>query len=1036
MKKFSKKFSKKLISIMTLATMILASMISPASAKIVTSTRSNSIIDPNFPNLENVVLYQDYESGFESSGPIALNGATATTIDSQNEDFGFVKQIEAKNASLSGKDITQTSIPVGDSVGFTTEQDKGRVIFDVDVMLKDKTQNYIIMLRDSKGVDYGWIMFDCKGNILFDKDGYAPSMKSGKNYEKDSVIGGTYTPGSRNHISAIITPNGIDTIIDFYIDGKYITTATEDFWRNHTGDEKDKITGELARFFIFTAPTYTNGEDAEPEKSETAAINIDNVCVSYADQYDNFYSNEPIAANGKIKVGFNETLASDNTYDQIKVIGIDGVEKAKQSVSVYDRELTITMQDSLVGGESYAVVVPNDFLSITGHKLADTAVTFVAPNDFNILFEQNFDALSIGANSTPAGFYADTKMFGNDFNIVNNPDSSKVGNVVFIDGTTTGPYFRWFGMNDPNTPDQRIGVHQYYGASNYITASTDFYFDELSHTANMYILGPGDKRFADAYFDGKGNFIVKKVIDAPTSYQNAYAYDLSKYTVYSGIKPKKWYTVKTVTNCVDKTVSWYLIVDGQEYFVAQNLYFQDGEGFREIRLQASTVNSVNNNAGKFYLDNVKIENSNSADIKKVLTAQADESAKEVDFTAQSADVPDEYVLSFDISTDILRPTAEGTANDDKTSPTYYVTSEARYDYKNTPNDKTDDAIPSIYFQMNRNGELVMEKGLNSFWSDTTKVICPAVESAKDGNFSIKFYINKSATKTVSIYVDEVLVRRMGLGWGNDNNSYQATGFPYDGKAVSANYHKFTKIGISEASESTNISNAKIGLTSVNSPIDIALTDTFNKTYKVQSNQIPGNVKTIAVKYKNALNDGVTFDNCKLANTDGSEVLGLHKTLNGDTITITVPDRTYLENGKTYMLTLNGIDGAKDFSTQFTINDTGISSVTGLKMYKGNAELGDDTIVSNDVISAGCVVDNPTSVEKKCILLLVEYDAEQKLMHNIKYQYITASPYSSVTIDTTNNIDTAIVASGSDSVFKAFVFSSFERLYPLTHFVQK
>ena len=145
---------------------------------------------------------------------------------------------------------------------------------------------------------------------------------------------------------------------------------------------------------------------------------------------------------------------------------------------------------------------------------------------------------------------------------------------------------------------------------------------------------------------------------------------------------------------------------------------------------------------------------------------------------------------------------------------------------------------------------------------------------------------------------------------------------------------------------------------------------------------------------------------------------------------------YLENGKTYRLTLNGIDGAKDFSTPFTINDTGISSVTGLKMYRGNAELGYDTIVLKDVISAGCVVDNPTSVEKKCILLLVEYDAEQKLMRNIKYHDITASPYSSVTIDTTNNTDTAIAACGNDSVFKAFVLSSFESLRPLTHFVQK
>lgn len=1033
------KLCKKIIGITALAAVALSSAICPVSAKIVTSQKTNGTVNPNFPDLENVVLYQDYESGYNSLAPIALNGATATIVAENNENMGMVRKIDnAKDAKLTvgdeQKDITQASIPIGDSTAFNAQQDKGRIMLDFDVMLEDKSQNYIIMMRDTEGVDFGWLMFDYNGKVLVDKDGYAPAMRTGKNYTNDSVLGGTYTPKTWNHITIVATPNGVDSTIDFYMDGKYMATSTVDFWKNYNGEQKDKITGVLNRFFICTGLTFTNPDSDTADKSETAAISIDNVCVSYSDQYDSFYASEPVAENGKISVDFNETLASDNNFDGIKIIGLDGVEKQKSSVSVFGSSLTITMKDALEGDKPYAIVVPTDFISVTGHKLVDSAITFDVPNDFNTIFEQGFDSMSDGANTTPIGFFADTKMFGGNFNVVTDPDSSKDGKALYINGTS-GQYFRWFGISDPKTPDQKQGVYQYYGAPEYVTASMDFYFDELSHTANMYVLGLNQKRFADAYFDGKGNFVVKKDLNAPNYYdKNAYEYDLTRCYVYNGIKPQKWYTVKAVTNCVDKTVSWYLDYDGEDHFVAKNNYLMDGEGFREIMLDAKTVNGTAKNAGSFYMDNVKIENSNTINTKADLVKQTGADVA-VDFTSNSANVPDEYVLSFDVKSDKLRPVTDGTANNDTSSPTYYISSEGRYDSKNTPDDTTDDATPALWLQMNENGQLVMENSFNSFWSNADKVVCPAVESAKDGEFNIKLYVNKSATKNVSIYVDDVLVRRIGLGWGVDNNTYTYAQFPYDGKAVSNGYHKLTKIGIQKPTENTKISNARIGLVNVNEPSNITVTDMLGKTYNIQSNMIPGNVKTIAVKYKNALGDDTTFSGCKLADNSGAEVENITKSYTGDTLTLTIPDGTYLENSKAYNLTLNGISNASDYATTFSINDTGVLSATDLKLYKGESELGESAVSKSDVISAGCTMSNPTGAEKTALLIIAEYDAEQKLMKNIEYQTITVAPYATVTIDTTNNTETRITASDNNLTYKAYVVTGFNSLIPLTGFVQ-
>ena len=1028
------KLCKKIIGITALAAVVLSSAICPVSAKIVTSQKTNGTVNPNFPNLENVVLYQDYESGYNELVPIVLNGASATTVAAQDRKMGMVRKIyNAKNATLNGKDITQRWIPIGDSTAFNAQQGKGRVMLDFDVMLEDATQNYIIMMRDTGEVDFGWLMFDCNDNVLVAKDGYEHTMRAGKNYVNYSIQGGTYTPKEWNHITIVASPNGTDSTIDFYMDGKYIATSTVDFWKDPQWKQNENITGVLNRFFICTGQTFLNPDSDTANKSDTAAISIDNVRVSYADQYNNFYASEPVAANGKINVSFNETLASDNNFAGIKIVGQDGVEKQKSSVSVFGSSLTITMKDALEGDKPYAIVVPTDFISVTGHKLTDSAITFETPSDFNTIFEQGFDSMSDGANTTPIGFFADTKMFGGDFNVVTDPDSSKGGKAVHIN-ETTGRYFRWHGVPNSTWDDYEQGVYKYYGASKYVTASMDFYFEELSHTANIYVLGSGQKRFADAYFDGKGNFIVKKDVNAPNLYdKNAYDYNLARYYVYNGIKSKKWYTVKAVTDCAEKTVSWYLGYDGEDHFVSKNNYLLDGEGFKEIMMNAPKLSGNTYNAGSFYMDNIKIENSNSINTKADLVKQTGADIA-VDFTSNSANVPDEYVLSFDVKSDKLRPVAGDTANNDASTPTYYISSEAKYEYADTDG-TTKYATPSLWFQMNKNGQLEMKKSFNSFWTDTNNVVCPAVESAKDGEFNIKFYVNKSATKNVSVYVDDVLVRRIGLGWGVDNNTYTYAQFPYDGKGVSNGYHKLTKIGVLNATENTKISNARIGLVNVNEPSNITVTDMLGKTYNIQSNMIPGNVKTIAVKYKNALDEGTTFDGCKLADNSGAEVVNITKSYTGDTLTLTIPDGTYLENSKAYNLTLNGISNTSDYATTFSINDTGVLSATDLKLYKGESELGESAVSKSDVISAGCTMSNPTGAEKTALLIIAEYDAEQKLMKNIKYQTITAAPYETAAIDTTNNTETQITASDNNLTYKAYVVTGFNSLIPLTGFVQ-
>lgn len=808
-----------------------------------------------------------------------------------------------------------------------------------------------------------------------------------------------YEAGKTYRMTMVYDINGRDveaghnTTVDYYMDGKYLYTANTSFFSS-TGEEHKQsgiADGNLAT--IHFGPKANGVLQAEQDKivSTGKSLKIENFKVLNADMYPNLEYDAPTVDESGVKIKFSETLACANTADYtsgndlsgIKIKSIDGEAVEGVSAAIKNETLSLTYTGSLKPGKTYYVILPKNFKSVDEKVLADNTIAFKAPEAKGadaILYTQDFESVSDGSLPVGCGYSdVDTKTY------VKVDDTHN--KAWLLNGDYTGiKYVRCLPVDDSAV-----------AKSDEIVVSADFYLNEMKRTADIRVQDQhNNAAFGFCFFDAAGHFVVIKNKNHVWSQDKIVSQSSDTYIVANTpISVQKWYTVKMVINTADRTVTYYLGADGTWETVATVDFLQGTQGvnyFDELRLQGWDNNTESKRTyGNFYLDNIKIgyQNINTTMASTLATA---ENNIDYDFSDFESKLGDKYLLDADVTFK--------QAN----KPLYFRCNDSKH------------PTSGLIFNVDADGNLSMSKSLLNWWtSDYAYSLNTTVALNKPVN--IKLLVDKTKLKAVTVFVNDQYVRSLAFGWGNE--WLGDTNYITDNPGA-ANFVK------GDGNTDPNLVNkVSIGHVTSNIPEGITLKDSSNKTYGIYTDGIPADIGSVSLTYNDAFADGTDVSGATLKSKaeDGAltPVDGYTAALSADKKSIVISKAEgVLENG-TYVISVNGISGADDFTTEFVVNDTRSLVINSFSVMKdGNSYYPSISARNYSVAKANLAV------------MICEYtkDAVPQLV-NVMVKPIELNGGASVTIGG-GNTDLVLTTTRNDTVIKAFIWNELGKNVPLVN----
>lgn len=274
-------------------------------------------------------------------------------------------------------------------------------------------------------------------------------------------------------------------------------------------------------------------------------------------------------------------------------------------------------------------------------------------------------------------------------------------------------------------------------------------------------------------------------------------------------------------------------------------------------------------------------------------------------------------------------------------------------------------------------------------------------------------VDKTVNKEVSVFVNNQHVRTLSLGWGNEGNGTYAD--------TNTGADVFVR-GDSNAKTNEVNKVALYNFTS-NIPADIVLADSDGKNYTIFDNDVPVDIGSVTLKYEDAFAEGTDVSGAKLyaKGEDGNSTLvsGYTAALSEDMKSIVISKEDGILPSGTYVISVSGVSGATDFTTEFVVNDSRSLVIDSFDITKDETGYYPSMSAKN------------YGAEKAVLTVIIcEYsnDNVPKLL-NIKFKSIELSGGESVTTGSTTT-DLVLTATGNDTSVKAFVWNKLGENVPL------
>lgn len=886
-----------------------------------------------------------------------------------------------------------------------------RVMVEFDFTASSTDFPYRVMSRDKVTIgtdgkeiyrDFGHLIIAPNGKVVVSVNGGSPFNIS--NVKDATPTRGVnvadYEAGKTYRMTMVYDINGRDveaghnTTIDYYMDGKYLYTADTSFFSSTGEGKADAAIADRYLGTIYFGSAFPGNLTSDTKVVDTGkTLKIENFKVLNADMYPNLEYDAPTVDENGVKIKFSETLACANTADYtsgndlstVQIKSIDGEAVEGVSATIKNETLSLTYTGSLKSDKTYYVILPKNFKSVDEKVLADNTIVFKAPKAKGVeatLYTQDFEsATDSELPSGLGGSSVDTLTYSK-------VDDSHNKAWLLNGDYTDIKYVRCTAVNDAN-----------FDLSDEIVVSADFYLNELQRTADITVHNStGNKKLGLCFFDSAGHFVVVQDKISPWSTDETVAASNNKYIVANTqITAKKWYTVKMVINKVDRTVTYYLGADGNWETVGtvDILEATDAQPFNDLRLTGweKTVDSVKTRPyGNFYMDNIKIgyQNVNTTMASTLATA-----ADKIDYNFSDIEskLGDKYLLDADV--------------------TFTQANKPLY-FRSTSN-VTNHATCGLIFNVDADGNLSMSKSLLAWKADAyMQSLNTTVELNKPVN--IKLLVDKTKIKTVTVFVNDQYVRSLALGWGNEpNNKNYLTDNDNMG---AANFIKGDG-----NTDPNKVNKVSIGHVTSNIPEGITLTDSSDKTYGIYTDGIPANIGSVSLTYGDAFADGTVVSGATLNAKAGDGALtpvdGYTAALSADKKSIVISKTDGVLANGTYVISVSGISGADDFSTEFVVNDTRSLVIDSFSVAKdGNNYYPSISARNYSVAKADLTV------------IICEYtkDAVPQLV-NVKFKPIELIGGASVTTDSTYT-DLVLTTTRTDTLIKAFIWNDLGSNVPL------
>lgn len=878
-----------------------------------------------------------------------------------------------------------------------------RVMVEFDFTASSTDFPYHIMSRDEpkdgKYRDFAHLMLAPNGKVVVGVNGGTPynlstdkTITPARGYNAaDYEANKTYRMTMVYDINGRNVEPGHNTTVDYYMDGKYLYTADTSFFSSTGEGKADAATADKHLARLYFGPKSGSVADGVSVDPTGKSLKIENFKVLNADMYPNLEYDAPTVDESGVKIKFSETLACANTADYtsgndlsgVQIKSIDGEAVEGVSATIKNETLSLTYTGSLKSDKTYYVILPKNFKSVDEKVLADNAIAFKAPKAKGLeatLYTQNFESATDGAlPSGLGGSSVDTLTYSK-------VDDSH-NKAWLLNGDYTGvKYVRCTAVNDAD-----------YNLSDEIVVSADFYLNELKRTADITVHNStGNKKLGLCFFDSAGHFVVVQDKISPWSTDETVAASNNKYIVANTqISAQKWYTVKMVINKANRTVTYYLGADGawETVGTAPILEATDAQPFNDLRLTGweKTVDSVKTRPyGNFYMDNIKIgyQNVNTTMASTLATANN----KVYDFTGIESKLGDKYLLDADV--------------------TFTQAGQAVYFRNNEKNDNGSYKDNGLIFKVDEAGNLSMIKSLLVWWNgDYAQSLNTKVVLGEPVN--IKLLVDKTKLKAVTVFVNGQCVNSLDPRWVTavEDGKYRND---HPGAADFIRGDDDTK---------SNVNKVSIGHVTLNIPEGITLKDSANKTYSVYTDGIPADVGSVSLNYANAFADSTDVSGATL-NKKGEDgaltvVSGYAAALSTDKKSIVISKTDgVLENG-TYTISVIGVTGADNFTTDFVVNDTRGFVINSFSVAKDEDKYYPSITATNYGVS-----------QKSITVLICEYtkDAIPQLV-NADVKLITLNGGASTTI---GKNDISLTTTRTDTTIKAFIWSALGENKPIVN----
>lgn len=896
--------------------------------------------------------------------------------------------VNASDPYYAGKSVTGTS--------------GGRVMVEFDFTASHINYPYHIMSRDTKGRDLGHLIIAPNGKVAVSVNGGTPY-----NLSTDKTItpvrgydAAVYEANKTYRMTMVYDINGRNvepghtTTVDYYIDGKYLYTSNTSIYSS-TGELKTQAgTADeyLGNVYFGKAPSGIISEDVRDTLDATGkSLKIENFKVLNADMHPNLEYDTPTVDENGVKIKFSETLACANTTDYtsgndlstVQIKSIDGETVEGVSATIKNETLSLTYTGSLKSGKTYYVILSKNFKSVDEKVLADNTIAFKAPEAKGLdatLYTQDFDSAT--TDSTPTGFsYWDQNGADRVFETV---DATHNKAWHLNKDYSDLRYVRCTAVSDAN-----------YDLSDEIVVSADFYLNQIKRTADIMVQNADkNKKYGFCFFDSAGHFVVIKHKDHAWSQDETVNASSDTYIVANTpIEAKKWYTVKMVINKTDETVTYYLGADGAWETVGTAPILHGTEyAFDELRLQGWDDNKNSKRPyGDFYMDNIKIgyQNINTTMASTLATA---ENNIEYDFSSIENKLGDKYLFDADV-----------TFTQANTNVFFRTT-----DTKNPPSS-------GLIFNVDEAGNLSMSTSLLNWWTAPTYAYSLNTRIELNKPVNIKLLVDKTKKKAVTVFVNDQYVRSLAFGWGNEwlGDTNYITDNPGAANFVKGDHN----------TDPNKVNKVSIGHVTSNIPEGITLTDSSDKTYGIYTDGIPADVGSVSLTYGDAFADGTDVSGATLKAKAGDGVLtpvdGYTAALSADKKSIVISKTDGVLANGTYVISVSGISGADDFSTEFVVNDTRSLVINSFSVAKDEDKYYPSITATNYGVS-----------QKSITVLICEYtkDAIPQLV-NADVKPITLNGGASTTI---GKNDISLTTTRTDTTIKAFIWSALGENKPIVN----